>query len=634
MLKTNYLLPRASDEQNEIISSFLAGYNVKIEAVAGSGKTTTLLLLATEAMTKFGCKTLILTYNRDLKEEINGKIIGLGLKNYCNVYTYHGYASRIYQANIFNDKLLHQYLNIIPSFKSEYDVILMDEVQDMNPDYNKLTRMVIKHADLLVVVGDRRQCINEYLEASSEYLINFRDHFNSGRPWKELMLRTSYRLTPYLANFVNCHILKEDIIVSGNLSSENIKPIYHYGVWNMEYLIKRMYKKYGANEVIILVPSIKSTAHPKSPIGNLLKKKHKEILFCVKEDEISDEATYNKIVVTSFNSMKGRERKCVILVGFDESYFEYFNKSWPKTNTSLPNIIYVAATRSSEMLILIQDSKKPPFRTVDKFLLPIHADIKGDEQEYRVPVDQDKILKREVIDLIKHRNLSDILSFLDFIVEEVINFPNSPLPYQNIVQFNGYYEDMKRYYGTLITLLAEHKLEGKTHLENKINRDKKNTLSDVYLKYNELFNLKNKTVKQWMELVVMLSALSDKYHFYKDQITNYDWVDEPFVLETSNRLISVIPKEGLFEQQYSATVYDKYFLVGTVDYVSETELWEFKCTSSLRDEHKIQCAAYISLHYLETGRLLPCKLFNVRTCELLVITVTNPEQFLQILLKK
>lgn len=48
-----------SDEQREIINCFTMGYNLKIEAVAGGAKTTTLLLLAQEAKQKFGSKTLI-----------------------------------------------------------------------------------------------------------------------------------------------------------------------------------------------------------------------------------------------------------------------------------------------------------------------------------------------------------------------------------------------------------------------------------------------------------------------------------------------------------------------------------------------------------------------------------------------
>src|SRR5690606_32751110 len=78
---------KPSDEQNEIMMGFEAGYNCKIEAVAGSGKTTTLLLLAKIATEKFGVASCILTYNRGLKDEIEEKIEKNKLKGKCNVYT-------------------------------------------------------------------------------------------------------------------------------------------------------------------------------------------------------------------------------------------------------------------------------------------------------------------------------------------------------------------------------------------------------------------------------------------------------------------------------------------------------------------------------------------------------------------
>lgn len=226
------MLPSPSDEQKEILLYFKQGYNSKIQALAGSGKTTSLLLLlALETETSFKAKTLILTYNRDLKEEIRNKINNLGLDS-CDAYTYHGYASRLYKRNICNDVKLRECLESSNNpINTQYDIILLDEVQDMNEDYYRLICKVLASGKILILVGDMRQCINEYLGATSEYLINYIKYFDTGRPWKELMLRTSYRLTPAIAGFIIDNILDEDIIISGNNKCENCKSIYHYGVW-------------------------------------------------------------------------------------------------------------------------------------------------------------------------------------------------------------------------------------------------------------------------------------------------------------------------------------------------------------------------------------------------------------------
>lgn len=640
--KNKSVLPTPSDEQEEVINYFSKGFNIKIEAVAGSGKTTTLLFLAREAKTRFNSKSLILTYNRGLKDEIKDKVKMLNLDKFCDVYTYHGYASKIYQTVIYNDKLLRNCLGRQPLVSTSHRIILMDEVQDMNQDYHRLANMIIKHEDLLVIVGDRRQCINDYLQASSKYLVDYKEHFSTGRPWKELLLRTSYRLTPFLANFVNTHILKENVILSGNSSSDNIKPIYHYGVWNIDYLIYLIgivKNKYGPNEVVILVNSIKSASNPSTPIGKLLSRRHNNLLFSVRDDDTSDETTHNKIVVRSYNSMKGCERKCVVLTGFDESYFEYYDKIWPKSEQLLPNIIYVGATRARESLIIIQDDRKQPFRTIDKLKLPQDVYIKGKMDEVKAPQKQ-KEKSRSITDVTKHRNLTDILELLDLINIEFLNPFSDILPYQNIVQFDGYFEDMRRYYGILIPLYSEYRLYGKTHLPFLSSTGTK-SFFDIYHRYDILLQTADKSIKQWMELVVMYSAITDGFHFYKDQIKNYDWVDEAFVIEASNRILDTIPHNGTFERTCplpsNDTIIDRFNsrnLVGNIDYLTSSELWEFKCSSSISDDHKIQCAGYISLYYVETGNLLPCKLFNVRTKELMIVTITDPGSILSILARK
>lgn len=77
-------------------------------------------------------------------------------------------------------------------------------------------------------MGDKRQCINEYIGATTEYLINYNKYFDTGRSWKELTLITSYRLTPSIAKFVNTNILCQDLIIPGNIKNKDIKPIYSY----------------------------------------------------------------------------------------------------------------------------------------------------------------------------------------------------------------------------------------------------------------------------------------------------------------------------------------------------------------------------------------------------------------------
>lgn len=614
-------LPTQSDEQNEILLNFLQGNNIKVEAIAGSGKTTTLLLLARAAKKELNIKSLILTYNKDLQTEIKTRLRQSNLANYCSVYTYHGYASRIYQTVINTDVLLRKHLVNEPSISTEYDVILLDEVQDMSPDYYKLVSKIVIEKRI-VLVGDRRQCINEYLGATANYLINYKKYFPSDRPWKELMLKTSYRMTPAIANFVNKNILKDNLIIGGNIKNENVLPIYNYSTWNISDLIATVVHKYGPEEVVIMTASTKNIS-PNSPIGRLIENDNRTIKFCHRENEpLEGKVMAGKVLISSFNAMKGKEKKCVVVVGFDESYFEYYNKEWSKENILLPNIIYVAATRAKQALILIQDDKKTPFRTTNRELIKETCQVMGEQD---TPIHKKMSDRKYVVtELTRHRNTTDMIDLLNMIKINIITAPSKTLMYEKYVEFNTYYEDMTTYYGTLIPMIADFKLNG---VKKITLYDMKGIPENIVEKFNMLNVNKYKTLKEWMQHVVLQHVMISGHYFYAEQILNYDWVDENFINEASDRIVSIISKG---EFNYGVA---RDNLSGEIDYITDTEIWEFKCSLSLNEEYYIQCAAYIALYALSKGKLLPSKLFNARTGELVEITIDNPALFIDIFMR-
>lgn len=646
MVGTN--LPEPSEEQNEILFNFKKGYNIKIEAVAGSGKTTMLLMIAKLAVECFGKKSLILTYNKTLQEEIKIKTKNCQLEDYVSIYTYHGYASRIYESNIYNDKLLREKLVEEEKFKCHPEIILLDEVQDMNSDYHRLVEKIMMNDEKnepkrIVLVGDRRQCINDYLGASCEFMINYEKMFKNGRKWKELKLRTSYRLTPAICEFVNSNILSEDIIKPGNKINKNKKPIYHVGVWNIDNIVRKNVEKYGPNNVVIMMPSVKHI-NPKSPVGKLLTSKN-NILFSVSssDETINEKTLQNKVLVTSFNSMKGIERLCTIIINFDESYFEFYNKIWRDENEiSLPNIIYVAATRSREKMVLICDPSKEKFKTINYPTLHKTCKVHGilDHKKTNVYKKINKGSNKklyEVSELIKHRKTDDIIGLLNFITVEIINDGSDPLCYDNIIQFNGYYEDMKLYYGLIIPILAEYDI----HLQTEA-CDIPDNYRKILLKtdpkllniYDDLIQNSNKNLKDWMKLIVLFTSILKNCHFYFHQIQNYDWVDEDFITTQVDRIKNTIPNKenGFFEYQELAEL-SSCDILAQFDYFDTNQIWEFKCQSCLSDENIIQSASYCSIYYLVYGISIPCYLFNTRSNKILKITVENPTQFIDLLTK-
>lgn len=615
-----------SEEQQLIIDIFCAGYNIKVEAVAGSGKTASLLFLSKIVKEKFNVGCLLLTYNKDLKDDIDKRLCTLGLNSHVKAYTYHGFASSQYGMSIHNDVLLHSKVDQKITKKTP-DVIFLDEVQDMNDDYYKLVNNILSHGKLLVIVGDPRQCINEHIGSTDKFLINNEQYFNTGRPWRTLKLRTSYRMTPAIANFVNKHVLKQDIIIGGNLTAKNDLPIYKYNAWNMNILLNKMVRKYGPDEVALLLPSLNSTRNPNSPISKLINGHDRKILFNIKSENESFEVGKGKVSISTYSSMKGRQKKCIFLLCFDESYFDYYNKVWNKPD-ELPNILYVASTRASDMLIIIQDTKTIPLRTIIKENLHEDCKIIGSQNDIVFkPASKNNISR--VTGLIKHRTLKDILMLISLTTVKTLNPIAEKYSAADIIKFNGYIEDVKSFYGTLIPIYTEYLLYGSTHL-NTFSAPSDNNFDDIQSIFMDLlYNNNNKSLREWMELIISYISMRDGCHFYKDQITNYNWVDEEYILKMCDRLMNMLPTNGLFEKYIKYNSIEAY-----IDYVVNDEIWEFKCTSSLTDDHKIQCAAYVSLMCIVNEKYYIGKLFNICTGELLVIEVDDPENFLLILANK
>ena len=67
--------------------------------------------------------------------------------------------------------------------------------------------------------------------------------------------------------------------------------------------------------------------------------------------DVDEKVMKNKIVFSTHNSVKGLERKVVIVFNFDNSYFQYFDKE--NNPKYCPNRLYVGVTRACERLSLI-----------------------------------------------------------------------------------------------------------------------------------------------------------------------------------------------------------------------------------------------------------------------------------------
>lgn len=654
-----------SDEQKKVVDTFATGSNIKLEAVAGAGKSTTLLLCA--AATVQRC--VILTYNKRLQLDIKARIVASQLRN-VEIRTYHSAASYVYERNIHNDRLLIEAVKAAPTRRLDCEVLMLDEAQDLTIEYFLLVEQLLAQQPeqpQLLVVGDARQMINAFKGARAEFLAEAPRLFAaSPRPWATCRLSTSYRLTPSIANFVNAHVLGFSLITGGNTASPAGKPYYvgtTYGgaARDLNVQIRRLLKKYAPEEIVLAAPSVRAIKNnAKNPLAQAIKDFLSDVPLYVAandEDELDPRLIEGKLVLCSWNSTKGREWPCVVLVTFDELYLKYYEREWPPTAEQVPNIMYVAATRSLGELVILAD-ERATLRTVNLARLAADAILVG--KTPRQSAKHTQLSKKErkvgVTDLLRHMDGPTVYSMLDFVEEcgeRRVAAPRRAVG--TIVRFDRHHESVATLYGIVIPVLAELQRTGSTSFgatfhnpvivdddvhpgPNEIARKTHQAYpKDFWAKVASAYETapKARTLEDWFRLAVACYAMHENMHHIARQIRHYDWIDVEFVAEavecTKKALTGV---SGQFEVSTPVMSWPDLKLWGFADFVANVggrpdACWEFKCVEEIADEHVLQLACYIALLGLTKGHL-----YAIKSGRILTIRVTNPAGLLAAAIKK
>ena len=129
MSLNNYFLPSISKEQKQIINYLEENNNVIVNAVAGSGKTTTNLHIANHFP---HLKILLITYNAKLKLETREKIKITGFKN-IETHSYHSFCVKYYDSECYTDSEIITYLSNSPELSKDrlfpkYDFSKFDQM--------------------------------------------------------------------------------------------------------------------------------------------------------------------------------------------------------------------------------------------------------------------------------------------------------------------------------------------------------------------------------------------------------------------------------------------------------------------------------------------------------------------------
>ena len=663
----NFELPLASKQQLHVVKC-LETHNVIIDSVAGCGKTTTNLYIAS----KFpDAKILLLTYNRKLRLETRAKAEHLYLDN-LEVHTYHSFSVCHYGVGK-NDSCLIDLLSddqLKMQSPPTYDILILDETQDMSILYFELvckirSELIVQPA--LCVLGDEKQSIYDFNEADPRFITLADQVFApNGRDWKRCALTYSFRITDPMAQFINKCMIGGDRIQS---KKHGVAP--RYIICNC-YSSRRTWAEvsyyidmgYEYEDIFILAASVKkSTGSRETPVrtlANALSDRGIPVYIPGTDMVRVDQSLLRgKLVFTTFHQAKGLERKVIIVMGFDDSYFKFYKHD--KNPNVCPNELYVAATRGLEHLTLIHNASCGylPFLVESQIKKCTYFEKPTRYKKRKTALTNKTESTIVVTRLVKFLPAKVIKKCMEHVVVTTIRNARVSMNIPHKTEQKCGPELVCEITGTAIPAWFEYKLRGTMTIHqalpkyeqkfgldwisgeasdsdcdidkgmcgNDSDEDSGDEKDEIFVKPKRASDIPlDMSTDQLLFVACMYDAYASGFKFKAVQIDRYNWLSE----QNRDRCMYRMKRLGLskgaeFEHLFVDKTYlSKYkvIIAGRSDCIDAGAMYEFKCTQNLDESHYLQLLVYMWMdrHQQLHDRAL---LYNVTTDELVQLECTD-----------
>jgi hypothetical protein len=670
-----------SDEQQLVIDNLKCGYNVVCSAVAGSGKSSTVLATANQMVDK---QILQITYNSSLRLEIKEKVLNLSLQN-IKIHTFHSLAVKYYSPDCCTDTGIRRILlNQTPPRTniSRIDLCMLDEFQDCSDLYFRFAVKFLRDMNSpvqLLILGDPLQCLYEFKGADSRFL-TMSDKIWSGFEllssdvFIQCTLRMSYRITNQMASFVNQAMFGNDMM----LACKDGDPITYVrnNRRNIEktvvYAIKSLLDT-GVlpSEIFVLAASVKGINSHVRKMENILVDSDIPCYVPMFEvDKLDDRVIDGKIVFSTFHCAKGRQRKYVFVVGFDNNYFNQFARTLTD-KTKCPNTLYVGCTRATHGLFLLEFDQFPTDRPLDFLKMGHHDFLRSDFVKFKgIPrslfytddgeqKDNNKLINKKFetpTGMIKFIPDS-VLDIISPIVDRLFSC-RSPIgitiEIPGVIETGrGFFESVSDLNGIAIPCIYYDHLNKDITKSSILHEMVENALIDM--KENEHMYIKDivhrlpsrcESTSDYLFLANIYTAINERLYFKLKQIkrNEYTWLSDSVIDECKERLDHVIGSEpgeikpehtfiqSSMEEEHSKIdmVLSQFFpdnmrfrFTAIVDLVTATNVWELKCTSDISIDHKLQVIIYAWLWNMMELPEKVFKILNIKTGEIYILEYTD-----------
>ena len=594
-----------SEEQQEIIRTVLSGNHCLVDAVAGSGKTTTVLGIAKGDTTK---KIIQITYNRHLKDEVKKKTVSEEIQNMA-VYTYHGLCVRYYDREACTDAIMKRVVQKntpLLQAVADFDILVIDEAQDMNLLFFQFVRKFLTDYNkpvTLLILGDEHQSINEFRGADRRFLTLAPEIFSKYGDFTRRTLKTSYRLTNQIASFINVNMLGEERI---NTVKEGVTVEFlRINTFDPSRILAKVLKvlqskQYLPGDIFVLSGSIRSKRGAPIPVNKLENKLvHAGVPVYFSnddEEELTENVTNGKVVFSTIHQSKGRERPVVIVYGFDSDWFTYFGRD--RDTRICPPELYVAASRASQILILIEGVETKPLQFIrHRPSLYRRPYIKYFEERRFLETQQEQ---PNPTDLLRYLN-EDVIFILSQIKDKVFISYHPESKSVSIPSETGNncgtIENISDLNGLCIPAMWEEKVCGISNIRHFVKTemlDKKH--NDILRKAYEKMN-PDLEISDYLLLTNIYQSINNNTHCKVAQLNSYKWLTEDMVNECHESMTKFIGTNPFFEHPINEVYYfvkghGEIIISCRLDAFDDNAVWEYKCVSQLQLEHFLQLIIY------------------------------------------
>lgn len=671
-----------SDEQQTVINNLKNGKNVICSAVAGSGKSSTVLATADQLPDK---QILQITYNASLRLEIKEKVNVLGLSN-ITIHTFHSLAVKYYSANCHTDTGIRSLLlhNMKPrSVIPKIDICMLDEFQDCTELYFKFVVKFIRDMCSpvqLLILGDPKQCLYEFKGADTRFL-TMGERIWSGfsllrsNDFVHCSLVMSYRITNQMSRFVNQAMMGHELMSACRDGEpvtyirNNRKNIEKTVIFTINELLNSGTKP---NEIFVLAASVKGlNSHVRKMENALVEQNIPCHVPMFDTEKMDDRVIEGKIVFSTFHCAKGRQRKYVFLVGFDNNYFNQFARTLTD-KSQCPNTLYVGCTRATHGLFLLEFDQYPTDRPLEFLKMGHHDFVKSDFVKFKgMPrsifyTTESEMLRKSLIDK-KYETPTKLIKFIPDYILDVISpiierifvsgSPGIDINIPGVIQTKcGFFEAVSDLNGIAIPNMYYDSITENPN--NILYKMVENSLLDM--KEHEHAYLKKivsdlpthcETISDYLFLANVNNSIQERLYFKVKQIgrDEYTWLSNSVIAQCFERLNQTIggelnKKDEIISEfqlihhsledshakidQLLAPHFPenmRFRFTAVIDLVTEASVWELKCTESITMDHKLQIIIYAWIWRMLDKPKKTFKLFNITNGELFTLDTTTED---------